>query len=141
MKKNVFTAVIGIVLLILSFAFNFDSAVFGGKAHAVGFITSVLVCAYLIVIPFIYKGDKRFLKASLSFSGVIFLASVLGLFAANDMLNIDLIIVPFVVALTPFCGLIFLTRIWNIFYFIMIAVSIAGVAESAFVLNEILPNP
>ncbi len=67
MKKNILTAVLGLVLLVSAGFANFHSVVFGGLPDILGFALSVLVCVYLIALPFIYK---RFTIASICFSAV-----------------------------------------------------------------------
>ncbi len=136
MKKNILTAVLGLVLLVSAGFANFDSTVFGGNPNILGLGLSVLVCVYLIAIPLIYKSDKSFTIASLCFSAVILINSVLGLLAANDVMSVDIIVVPFVIILLPFGGLEYFDS-HNLLYFIVIALCGASTVMSAVNLNKI----
>ncbi len=136
MKKNILTAVLGLVLLVSAGFANFDSVIFSGLPNILGLGLSALVCAYLIAIPFIYKGDKRFTIASICFSALILINSVLGLLAANDVISIDFVVVPFVIILLPFGGLEYFDS-YNLLYFIVIALCGASTVMSAVNLNKI----
>ncbi len=130
MTKNIFTVIVGVLLLITAGRANADMII-GSQADAIDFCLSVLLCVYLIALPFIYKNNKDLTITSLWFYAVILIDLVVMLLAANKIIVIphNYIAIALTVITIPFYGLTYFID-YNPANIILIAVVIVGSAIS-----------
>lgn len=126
------------VLFLLAAVANFGAMVSGGPASIVGFISSLLFTCALVALPLLSKSKKGVLKFSLGFTGLLAIASIIGMLKYSGKIVSDFVIPIIVIPLTSFYGLTHMIPL-RLLYYALIVFSLVCFALSAFLLFKARP--
>jgi len=123
----------GVLLFLLAAAANFGTMVTGGPAGIAGFIFSLLFACALVALPLLAKGGKGVLKFSMGGTGLLAVASIIGLLKYSDKIASDYVIPIIVIPLTSLYGLTYVIP-FRLLYYTLIVFSLFCSAMAAFLL-------
>ena len=119
MKKIVICIVSTAAAFVLATALNIQNMIWGDTPSVLGFVFSLVFCAFLFVLPVVAK-NRAFAVVSACYAAFSAIASTAGLLAVKGIISDTLALVA-VPPLTAFYGLRYIMSDYSVFYSVLIA--------------------